>query len=94
MGFTPLTYAQKRILLTAKLLGVGWANSAQGEIFKSLISLVFLSCTLHVQFNGRLDFQGFRDHPSEFSPKLSTVFLDQAQSTFKSMTYAFFQESN
>jgi hypothetical protein len=94
MGFTPLTYAQKRILLAARLMGVGWAHSAHSEIFKSLILLGFLSCTLHVQFNGRLDFQGFQAPPSEFSPKLSTVFLDQAQSTFKSMTYAFFQESS
>jgi hypothetical protein len=94
MGATPLTYAQKRTLLAARLAGVGWAHSAHGEIFKSLISLRFLSCTLHVQINGRLDFQGFRDPTTEFSPKLSTVFLDQAQSTFKSMTYAFFQESS
>jgi hypothetical protein len=94
MGFHPLTYAQKRIFVAASLAGVGCANSARSEIFKSLFSLNFLSCTLHVQFNGRLDFQGFRDHPSEFSPKLSTDFLDQAQSTFKSMTYAFFQESS
>jgi hypothetical protein len=94
MGFHPLTYAQKRTFLATRPMGVGWANSALSEIFKSLISLNFLSCTLDVQINGRLDFQGFREHPSEFSPKLSTVFLDQAQSTFKSMTYAFFQESS
>jgi hypothetical protein len=86
MGFNPLTYAQKRIFLVAMVMGIGWANSAHTEVFKSLILFNFLSCTLHVQFNGRLDFQGFQDHPSEFSPKLSTVFLNQAQSTFKSMT--------
>jgi hypothetical protein len=44
------------------------------------------------QFVGRLDFQGFQRIPIEFSTKLSTDFMDQAQSTEKSRTYILFQE--
>jgi len=57
-----------------------------------LILLNFLSCPLDGQFDGRLDFQGFQGIQIEFSPKLSTDFLDQGQSTDKSTTYTLFQE--
>jgi hypothetical protein len=59
---------------------------------KPLISLNFLSCTLDGQFVGRLDFQGFQRIQTEFSTKLSTDFLNQAQSAEKSTTYILFQE--
>jgi len=41
---------------------------------------------LNGHFDGRLDFQGFQGIPTEFSTKLSTDFLDQPQSSLKSMT--------
>jgi hypothetical protein len=44
------------------------------------------------QFSGRLDFQGFQAIQTGFSTKLSTDFLDQAQSAVKSTTYTLFQE--
>jgi hypothetical protein len=45
------------------------------------------------QFVGRLDFQGFQRIQTEFSTKLSTDFLNQAQSAEKSTTYILFQEN-
>jgi hypothetical protein len=59
---------------------------------KSLILLDFFSCPFGGQLAGRLDFQGFQRIPTEFSTKLSTEIMGQAQSAEKSMTYLLFQE--
>jgi hypothetical protein len=68
------------------------AKLASNQNRKSLISLDFLSCTLNGQFVQRLDFQGFQRIQTEFSTKLSTDFMNQAQSAEKSTTYILFQE--
>jgi len=68
------------------------AKPTAQPIRKLLISLNFLSCTLDGQFVGSLDFQGFQRIQTDFSTKLSTDFMDQAQSAEKSRTYILFQE--
>ncbi|WP_416547368.1 hypothetical protein ACHEXK_00775 [Limnohabitans sp. DCL3] len=88
-----MTYAQKQKATPALWACCTAARYTASKNSKSLILLIFLSCTLDGQFVGRLDFQGLQRIQTEFSTKLSTDFMDRAQSAEKSMTYILFQEN-
>jgi hypothetical protein len=90
--FERLIYEKNKNADMLRLVCCAAANPFPNPSRKSLISLDFPSCILDRQFVGSLDFQGFQRIQTEFSTKLSTDLMDQAQSTEKSRTYILFQE--
>jgi hypothetical protein len=81
-----LTYAQKPEHHAAVTSCCKAAYRHRLNTRKLLISLKLIACSEDGQSGERLDFSGFAGIQSRFSTKLSTVFLEDFQSSVKSST--------